>query len=322
MKFYLNDISIPRPVEFDHSDFEKQLIELENLLAKNQTLKQNFFISRSIGQSKIDEENTVRDILNKFADRDYEDLIFSWIDHSGPFIDHNKLWNLQYKFVFNGIDVTDSGLGAACLQMLTNNNCISYSFQGGIIDFAKTPLEVIQVQENVTKEQNIEVKNLWKIEQLVTEAENLKPEVRTWAQMFEMAREIYPNLIIGNIEDHPNLNQSTFKTSIRDQCLNYMGFLDNIMSVRNEYGPGSKQYNDLFELYFKGDDPIFRDESRENKRKFKNELTFKRKTGLSYKATWHSKKISQKFRLHFEWPIKKNQKKAEIFYFGLKITKK
>ena len=323
MRFYLNDSSLQGQFQNRLSDFKNSFFQLHELLMKNKNLRKIFFIVEGLGELKLNDTITVRDLINDVNESDTQRTIFWWIDKAGPFVDHFHLWNLKYKFVFEDLDVTNTGLGEACLQRLANYECAIYSFQAETLDFAKSPLSVYQVQENVFKNKIIEIKNLWKFEQLVTEATNLEPEVLTWTQMIEKARRIYPNLIIGNIEQHPNLSQSAFKVSIRDQCMKYMGFLNEIMSARNEHGTGSKNYQDLHKLYFRGDDPIFRDESTENKRKFKNELTFKRRNGQKYKAAWHSRKISQKFRLHFEWQnLKKNQKQIEIFYFGPKITKK
>ena len=245
-----------------------------------------------------------------------------WINKAGPFVDHSLLWNLQYKFEFDGIDVTDSGLGEACQQKLANYECATYSFQGKFLNFSKSPLVVNQIQERSSISTNIEIRNLWTIEQLVDQAINLEPEILTWAQMFEKARRIYPNLIIGNIENHPDLNQSAYKASIRDQCLRYMGFLDEIMNVRNKKGAGSKCYRDLYKLYFKGQDPIFCDESEINKIKFKTELTFKNINGKKCFAPWHGRIRHREFRLHFKWPIKNNRNKLEVLYLGPKITKK
>ena len=80
---------------------------------------------------------------------------------------------------------------------------------------------------------------------------------------------------------------------------------------------------ELWQKYCVGERSWFSDESPNDKRYFKHELSFPDPDDNANKldCSWHGKvKISQ-FRIHFQWPRPAGQAHLKVVYIGPKITK-
>lgn len=75
--------------------------------------------------------------------------------------------------------------------------------------------------------------------------------------------------------------------------------------------------------HFVGDKAWFTDSSDGEKREFKNELTFPHpeRPGETLFCTWHGKVKTPQMRVHFAYPLKRNEP-LYVVYIGPKITKR
>jgi hypothetical protein len=198
--------------------------------------------------------------------------------------------------------------------------CTTYSFVGGQVDFAISPLEVDHGLPG-DRYGRYSVANLWDIDTLVGQALAAEPPIRSWPALVEAARRRFPNLEIGELQANSALAREPFEASLRDRSLELMKVLNDYVANRNENGIEGPLARELIETYFTGDRALFTGESTTNQDLFAKEMTFSRASGGSYFAHWHGKISRRVFRLHIEWPLEKDRKKLEIFYLGPKITK-
>ena len=268
----------------------------------------------------VSPEFNVRQALSAIRDKDLRSAIFSWLDKTGPFVDDDRLDEADDYFEYRDVEVTTTGLGEAVRRTKAGVECSTYSFVGGIVDFAVNPLEV---DHGLSEERygRYCVGNLWKADALVAQALVAEGEIASWPALIEAARRRFPNLEIGDLHANPALSREPFEASLRDRSLELMKALNDYVAGRSETGEDGPAARAIVETYFTGDRALFTGESTTNQKTFTNEMTFKRISGGNYFAHWHGKISHRFFRMHIEWPLEKNRNKLEIFYLGPKLTK-
>lgn len=319
MRWYLNDASLQGQF-VDHAEFHSLLRGLITARSQIPAIRQNLRTTRSLQEAMIAPETNVRRALSALADKDLKAATFSWLDRTGPFVDDDRLDEVDDYFEYRNVDVTATGLGEAARRTKAGTECTTYSFVGGEIDHAINPLEV---DHGFSEERygRYPVSNLWQTEALVDQAVAAEAPARSWLALVEAARQRFPNLEIGTLDANPVLAREPFEASLRDRSLELMKILNDYVAGRTEDGSEGSAAREIIETYFIGERALFTGESATNQRDFAKEMTFRRVSGGSYFAHWHAKISRRFFRMHFEWPLEKDQKKLEIFYLGPKITK-
>ena len=223
-------------------------------------------------------------------------------------------------FEYADAEVTVTGLGEAARRTKAGENCATYSFEGGAIDFAVDPL---QIDHGLREERHgrYAVRNYWKAETLVDDALSCGPAITTWQALVEAARARYRHLEIAELHQHAMLTREPFEASVRDRALALMKFLNTYMAGRDEHGAEGPTSRAVIDAHFKGERALFTGESITNERKFKREMTFADLSGEDVFAPWHGKISHRFFRMHFEWPLPPERRKLAILYLGPKITK-
>jgi hypothetical protein len=319
VQWYLNDASLQAQF-LDRAEFEIVLRTLVSARARVPVIRQNLRSTRSLLEAMVAPDVTMRRAIMETHDRDTKSAVFSWLDKNGPFVDDDRLHEVDDYFEFNGVDVTATGLGEAARRTKGNHACASFSFVGGVVNYATNPLGVDHgLRED--RYGRYDVVNVWKADALVSQAIDAGEPVKTWGGLVEYARQRFVNLEIGALHSNPALAREPFEASLRDRALELMGILDAYVQGRNADGSEGPAARHLIETYFTGDRALFSGESPQNQRQFNQEMTFNRTTGDACFAQWHGKISHRYFRLHFEWPLEKEREKIEIFYLGPKITK-
>lgn len=319
VRWYLNDASIQGQFT-DRANFESALRSLVVARAKNALVRQNLRSTRSLPNAFIAPGVDVRRALFEIRDKDLRSATFSWFDKNGPFIEDDLLEEVDNYFEYCDTEVTATGLGEATRRTKAGTSCATYSFVGGAIDYATSPL---QVDHGLPEERygRYDVANLWQPNDLLDQALAALPPARSWQSMLELARQRFPNLEIGDLATNPTLAREPFEASIRDRVLDQLRVLNEYVGGRTDEGAEGPTAREIVENYFTGERAWFTGESSTNQNAFAGEMTFKRMSGESYFAHWHGKVSRRFFRMHFEWPLHQDRKKLEIFYIGPKITK-
>ena len=319
MRWYLNDASLQGQFA-DRAAFESVLRDLIGVRVRIPEIRQELRSTRSLQEAMVAPNVNVRRALFEIRDRDLKTATFSWLDKAGPFVDDDRLDEVDDYFEYRDIDITETGLGEAARRVKAGSECCTYSFVRGEIDYAVNPLEV----EHGLREERYArylVANLWQTDALVDQALAAGAPIRSWAALVEVARQRFPYLEMGALDANPALAREPFEASLRDRSLELLKLLNNYVAGRTENGAEGPMARDVVQTYFTGERALFTGESSTNQMAFTKELTFQRISGGSYFAHWHGKISHRFFRMHFEWPLERERKKLEIFYLGPKITK-
>ena len=90
MRWYLNDASLQGQFS-DRSEFERVLRGLIDARIRIPAIRQSLRLTRSLPEAAVAPETNVRRALFELRDKDLRAAIFSWLDRAGPFVDDDRL---------------------------------------------------------------------------------------------------------------------------------------------------------------------------------------------------------------------------------------
>ena len=322
MRWYLNDVSLQGQFR-DTSAFETVLGGLVATRARVAALRQELRTTRTLSDRPVGPGMTVRHVMQQSRDHDLRRAILIWLDRTGPFIEDDRTKEEDDYFEYKEMDVTESGLGEAARVIKAGASACTFSFRGGAIDFAASPLSVHHglVEDRLG---TYDVENVWTIEDLASRAIIDGPPIASWRSLIEAARERFPRLMIpDSIYQSAALAREPFEASIRDRVLELLGHLDAYMMARGPDGAEWAAAREIVQKFFVGDRALFTGESEGNRQAFRAVLTFPDPENPRDKifAHWHGKISHRYFRLHFEWPVPAGARRLKIVYLGPKLTK-
>jgi hypothetical protein len=250
-------------------------------------------------------------------------MVLRWLDRAGPFVDDDRWPEIDDYFEFEGLDVTDTGLGEATRRVKAGEHAATFSFCGGPIDFTGALLTVFHgiPDERIGR---YSVSNLCTFDAFRTGVSEAIPPPRNWLALIETARSRFPKLWLPDaIHQNDALAREAFDSIICDRTLVLLDILNCYMDARNPDGSESAQAQQIIQTHFAGDRAAFSGESPTNQRQFKQQLTFQDPATptVSLFAHWHGKISHRVFRLHFMWPVPPGLDRLKVVYLGPKITK-
>lgn len=322
MRWYINDASLQGQFS-EGGAFEPVLRELLSARLRIQFLRSNLCTTRMLPERSVTHALNLRHVVQQSPDRNLRGQVLLWLDRAGPFMEDDRQHEADDYFEYSGLDVTDSGLGEGTRRAMRGELAATFSFVGGRINFAATPLQV----EHGLPEQRLglySVENTWGVADLAEAALRQGPPIDSWTGLVEAARERYPGLLLPDaIFENPTLAREPFNGVIRDRALALLGQLNAYSLGRAPDGSEGPESRRVIETFFRGDRALFSGESPTNQREFAHDLTFPhpRQPGATIFAHWHGKIPHRFFRLHFEWPIPPKERQITIVYLGPKLTK-
>ena len=319
MQWFVNDASLQG--QFGVHD---ELIDiLRGLLAvrlRHPRVKNCLRVTRSLPQALVAPGVSLREFVIANKDKDLIHALMSWLDRTGPFVDDDRSHEDDDYFEYQGLDVTSSGLGEATRRTKLGEDCATFSFERGAVNFAVDPLTV---DHGLAEDRlgQYDVDNRWDLAALEASIASLRPPVTNWEELVTLARERFQNLAFNDLHLDRALSREPFESSISDRALRLLDILDRYMEDRRPDGSIGPAGKELFENFFLGDRAVFSNESATNIEKFREEMTFRSLDGRLVFAPWHGKISHRHFRLHFEWPVDAGCEKLSVLYLGPKITK-
>lgn len=312
MFFILNELSLCGQYK-TKDEFKADLEHIMKNRYKYKAFQQKLHCSRTLPYCMVTTNSTFRDTV--LQDTLLRRPVLEWIDKRGPFLDdetESETWYLS-----DGTEVTNTALGQAGTLLLHGKDCSSLSFQNGGFDW--TPITLFR---DAAPSENHEIKNNWDLSQLEALAQSSIPTPKNWMQFLDTMEQSYSNLEFSPRCVDSALSQP-FSDLLSSKISLLLRVLDEFVESLNPDGSHSKQSEEIIEKYFTGDRARFSDESDQNKKKFKNSMTFKAlEAGNSdIFCPWHGKISYLTFRIHFEWPLRE-KRRLQVFYIGPKITKK
>jgi hypothetical protein len=322
MLWYVNDVSLQGQFS-SWSELESILQELMSARAAAEALRRGLRTTRNLSKRPALGALTFRSAVAQSRNANLRGLVLIWLDRTGPFIEDDRTDEEDDYFEYAGIDVTDGGLGEAARRIKIGEASSTFSFKGGAIDFARSPLEVDHglPEERLGK---YSIENFWVVEALRSSALSSEPPITSWVLLVEAARRRFQHLVIpAAVHENTALAREPFEAAIRNRALVLLGHLNSYMADRDDAGIEGPKAREIIENFFTGDRALFSSESATNKEEFESALTFPdpENPGSMIFAHWHGKISRRVFRLHFEWPIPAKARKLKILYFGPKITK-
>jgi hypothetical protein len=262
---------------------------------------------------------TLQQAVLATRDRTFISLVLSWLNRAGPFWEDEREANVDDYFHFEGINVTDQGLGEAARRLLRPTEAGTFSFTDSTARFTRTPLVVKHGLEEDPLGQ-VHVPNFWQLDEL----QNVLVQTPTnWQEMLDAAQQSYNGLRF-RLGINDSLGAAPFDRGIAERALELLAVLQSIFEETNADSSLTPAGLELLQMHFVGDKAWFSDESEQNKRDFAREMTFVDPADLGSRifCTWHGKVKKGQFRIHFEWPRPKNQRIIKVVYVGPKITKR
>lgn len=294
----------------------QSLLQLRNELIQ---LRENLRCSRTIGNRAVTKTSNFRDVVLGFQNQALKRLVLDWINTRGPFIEDDVRQVDENYFECQGEDVTDGGAGEAARRSIHGDLSRLHSFPNGGFDFSPVRIEQGLEEERVGVTY---LENSWTInalrESVLMEAANYA----NWTQVLDYAKIRFNNLIFAsNLNDY--LNREPFSLHVAENIFSKLEVLQKFIDSRNPDGTNSIESDRIIADHFSGAKAWFTDESEGNKKSFKSEMTFCDPSNKDVKifCPFHGKIKTPQYRIHFPWPLRKDEKKVKIVYIGAKITK-
>jgi len=318
MEWFINDLSI-RGQYPDFQALRDAITPILQLRQRRADLRSRILCSRPLTIRPAIGTVSLERAIATTPDKIFKQLALSWLAKAGPFWDDSRAQNPDDYFHFAGEDVTDQGLGEAARRRIAGEGAATFSLLDPPTNtFQRSPLDVHHgLPEDPIGQ--IAVINYWSIQDL-ERAAIIPPG--SWGEMLESAGNRM-NLLILSDEISAQLRPHPFSRAIAERTLELLEVLQTLAAETLPNGIRTDKGKEIYNSYFIGPSPPFTDESDNNKRGFRSEMTFKDPDARtkSIFCPWHGKVNVEKFRIHFEWPRPIGQSQIKICYIGPKITK-
>jgi hypothetical protein len=320
MEWHINDLSLSGQFATP-TEFRESLEPLLKLRLTEPRFRERLYCSRSLSTRPVTATATGQQAILTIRDKNFVSLALAWLGKSGPFWDDERQSNDDYYFAYQGVDVTDQGLGETARRQLEEIDAGTFSFMDSSYGFTNTPLLIVQHGLDDQVLGKIEVDNFWEISQISDVLDSIT-SISSWYEVQVEIQRRFDQLIISD-DAMEKQNETPFKICVANRIFERLGVLNKLANESDETGKLSTLGNEIYTNYFTGDRARFSDESADNKASFKYEMSFKDPANPAQKifCPWHGKIQTPQTRIHFEWPRPANQKKVKVLYIGPKITK-
>lgn len=239
--------------------------------------------------------------------------VLGWVEKDGPFLEDNPLTRPSDPVTHKGGDVSGSSLAEAAYRRHMDDAVAVAGFAPSSYDHS--PLLVGVGPQSQTE---VALENFWSRETLEGFLLKLAPAVRSWDDFDVAIRRDFSSLRFSTdcvARNHP------FNPGVADRIRKLLDMLSRMKDAILPDGTYGDTWNNQWTEWFKGGE-LFSDSSDAEKVEFKSELTFPHpdRDGEKFMCSWHGKVNSPKVRVHFSYPIKRNEP-TYVVYIGLKLTK-
>jgi hypothetical protein len=319
MEWHINDLSLRGQFETPLA-FRASLEPILRLRQRRPDLRSRIFCSRSLYLRLVTPSSNLQQAIFAIGDPVFKQLALQWFANAGPFWDESRAPAADDYFHFEGEDVTDQGLGEAARRQLVQIPAHSFSFLDPPVN--RFRLTSIPVQHGLPEDPlgRIDVPNDWG-----TDAVEASAVVRpsSWLEMINQCRTalgllIFPDEIINQLRPYP------FSHGVAERINELLKILQTLALETLDDSSFTDEGLRLYQMHFVGEKASFTDESDANKRDFKSEMTFRDPTVPHERifCPWHGKVKIGQYRIHFEWPRPRGQRRFKVVYIGPKIAKR
>ena len=312
MNFVLNELSL-RGQFSEKQSFLESLTTIMRIKQMLDHFGHTFKLHRKFQNKCAIGTTTIREAIRSLPEAKKRSIM-SWITTVGPFWSDNQQHCSNDHIFINNQNIIESALAEAGYHCFLGEKIPAVSFAPS--EWTYTPIPV-----NI-EGANVSIDNFWSTDTLIPYLKDALPEPNSWKMLEVNSRKCFPALTIL-IDAFSYLNSEPFSRHIAKETFHLLNVLNFLKSNFDENGRPTKQWNEMFKLYFTGTKSRFSDSSESEKQDFDNELHFHNPEPKMPKlyCPWHGKIHSPQIRIHFTYPIE-NDKPLYIVYIGPKITKR
>lgn len=278
------------------------------------------YCARSLPETILGDGQPLRAVVRDLRP-EVRAAFFRWASSLGPFQEDEREFFDDDLFLFEMIDVTDKGLGEAARQRLRGRLAAVFSPAAAGGKFTASSLTVTHGFPDEPKA-HADVANICDLAVAARSIADAEPEPKQWAGLLSQCRDRYPALIIGPHCDTV-LARYPFEGNVARRTIELLGVLQRMVDETDKQtGALSPLGLELQQRHFVGDKAWFSDAGGEEKKDFRNEMTFPNpEGGEAVTMFWHGKIKTPQYRIHFEWPIAAPYERLLVGYVGPKISK-
>ena len=313
MELLLNDLSIQEQF-YDNADFRDAVERIFGMQRVARQFGRDIHCHRNTANRRINPSTSVFEAVQTFTQNEKRSLL-SWLTRHGPFWEDILLHGPDNWLEFDNEIVTDTALGEVAYCSTVGIDRRLVSFIPSI--WERTPITVTMLDDNPTE---IQVDNYWTAPELEVALSKAESPITTWNQLERVSISQFQRLRFSRDAFHP-LRGLSFSPTATAYIKSRLHTLNYVMGCRDESGNFTPEAKQVLDAHLTRGSAEFSDSSTDEKRKFRNELSFPHpdNPGEFLDCTWHGKVKPLLIRLHFRWPVPPGED-LYIVYVGRKIT--
>ena len=319
MEFLFNELSIHGQFP-DLSAFRTAVGRVMDVRAVMKRFGRDLYCHRNLADSQVTPDAVMRRAV-QVLDRNSRGAFLTWLTRHGPFWDDVRehggddyLDCMKYEDRI----VTDTAVGEAAYGCLQGRERGLVSMTPSAWRFSPVPVD----HHDEDDVRRVDVRNFWDADALEAALEDLKPPIASWRDLEATARSRCPDLVFAPDSFAP-LAGHPFHPGVAERILLRLIVLHELTNCFDRHGERTSEGNRLYREHFTGKKAWFSDSSDDEKRDFRNELTFRNPSepGRWLFCGWHGKVKTPQIRIHFSWPVRAREP-LYVVYVGPKITKR
>lgn len=320
MVLVVNELSLHEQFN-DVKEFSKALLLLMNLRNTAIHFNRDIFHNGKLYAGNPTPNLNLYEAISKL-DRNQQRAFSSWLSKKA-------LWDNDFGqphpdtewFESCGDIVTDTALGEVGYRKIQGENWALVSFSPS--DWNYSPIRVTWKISDGEIGRNVEVPNFWENDTIRKKLEKLELPLSSWSELRKSSIRKFTKLSFTE-KCFEDLEQIPFNSSTAIGLEKRFRILNELIIETDKTGRRSQRGHELYNNFFTGDRGYFSDSSDDEKRDFKNELTFSHPdiSGESIFCPWHGKIRTSYIRIRFHFSSIKGGEPCYIVYVGQKLTKK
>ena len=313
MELILNDLSIQEQY-YDSTDFRDALKRIFGMQRVARQFGRDVHCHRNTVNRLINPSTSVFEAIQSFT-QDEKRSLLSWLTRYGPFWEDVALHGPDDWIECDNEIVTDTALGEAAY-------CSTVGIDRRLVGLTpstwdRTPVTVTMLDHPPVV---IEVDNYWTAPELEFALGRAESPITSWHQLEKVSISQFQRLKFSRDAFHP-LRGLPFSQTAAVYIRSRLHTLDHVMECRDVFGNFTPEAKPILDAHLTRGSAEFSDSSTDEKRKFRNELSFPHPDipGEFLDCTWHGKVKPLLIRLHFRWPVPPGND-LYVVYVGRKIT--
>lgn len=277
----------------------------------------DLYCHRNVANRQVTPDRIMPQVIGAL-DRNSQRALMGWLTRHGPFWEDVREHSGDEYLEYEETVVTDSAVGEAAYNRFHGVDQSVVSMDPS--DWVSSPLTVTWVRDGQAPQ--VDVPNFWNADALRTALEAASAPITSWPGLEQTVRIRCSGLTFSQDSFAP-LNGHPFHAGVAERLFALLRVLHDLKNCFDEHGERTAEGHRLYETYFTGDKARFSDSSDTEKNDFRTALTFPHpeKHGGPLFCPWHGKVKTPQFRIHFSWPIRKDES-LYVVYVGPKITKR